>query len=150
MSTLGGVSQSALSLQHVQPGRIPTRRMDRDGDGDQDGSGPESVFADAAVAAGVDRAKVPGLLDQIKQAVDASNGGAPPDPATLSNTVHSVLEANGVNITKFDAAIAAQQDAAGQNAATTQAAQLTPEQQSMLTLLEQSVTGKGFIVDTQA
>lgn len=73
----------------------------------------QSVFASAAKAAGVSDSDIPGLMQQVKKAVEAAKSDGSKDPGSVRTAIEGVLKNNGVDVAKFNAAVEAQRPKGG-------------------------------------
>jgi hypothetical protein len=126
-------SSSLLYAQNVHKARQPSTDMSEQMKAD---------FTEALKSAGVDESAIPELLEKIQEAVatvtSSSTSGDLGD--VIKQTVQSVLQENGVDVAKFDAAMAAQRPQGPPPPPPAAASSNQSDQQNLLDLLSVNAT----------
>lgn len=75
----------------------------------QDDDQRRAAFDQALISAGADQSKLADIHEQIEKAIASasSNAAARPDRKSVENAVNSVLQANGIDVQKFQEALKA-------------------------------------------
>lgn len=160
MSAISSVGSSALSL--VQG--LAKQRIDRDGDQGQGFAARfKSRIESAAKAAGVDPSKIPTLESQIQDAIQKAQQSGAGDPrGAVQDAIDGVLKSNGIDATKFQAALKAQGPGKAHHhhahgAKGAQPKQASPygsdgngDQDPLIASLQPQATGTGTLVDIAA
>lgn len=156
MSAIGSVGSSSLSL--IQS--LAQQRTDPSS-GQGFAAQFKSRFESAAKAAGVDPSKVPGLESQIQDAIQKAQQSGTGNRGAVQDAINSVLKSNGVDPSKFQAALKAQgvgrahhHRTGGAQGQSQQANPYDPDgdgdNDALVSSLRSQVTGTGNLVDVAA